>query len=413
MTRRHSSRVFRLAACIGAVASWIHAAPAHALERPGRAPVVHPEAAAEVLLAHASWLLERGDASAALAIVGSSQPAFASLAPLQQFCKLRIEGFALLALGRSADAAAPLREARELLAAQPVPREVEEHDELALARAEAAAGQCAHALRALRRAGPRSVFAQPAAVAVQARCQAERGDDDAALRTLDAALASSFPPVTPVTPVSEMHELRARLLLERGMRGAAAPDVDVLARVLAADALAALAEDWHAAAPELSRVLVDAGVARFPDDARFPALDARLTRIAAPRAAAQAALRAGLLDDRARADAVELLRATGDVAAARRVPRTDDGAQELRQRLALAVDAAEWDRAVALQPRLVRAGLVDDAVAYALAWAHHEVGNDVDAERLLDGIDDAAWFERATQLRAIIAAAAVPPARTP
>jgi predicted Zn-dependent protease len=100
--------------------------------------------------------------------------------------------------------------------------------------------------------------------------------------------------------------------------------------------------------------------------------------------AAECFRRAGLVD--------RALMVNGDV---------PDPVAKSRQRLGLLLEAQAWERAIALQPRLDRLGLLsEDEVLYGLAYAWFQVGEVGPANELLKQIQDPAVFERATSLRA-------------
>ena len=64
-----------------------------------------------------------------------------------------------------------------------------------------------------------------------------------------------------------------------------------------------------------------------------------------------------------------------------------DPVAKARQRLGLLLEAESWDRAVALEDRLVRLGLADDdGVGYGLGYAWFRIGDLARAERWLQGI---------------------------
>ncbi len=363
------------------VALWT----APALARRHHAPA--PDAHDELALAQAEEALAHGDAKTALDALGRvADPPAARHA----FRRARLQGLALLAVGRDAEAAAPLRAAQA--AAQNSGAALSTSMEIALGTAERAAGRCEAALAALSRAGD-AVHVDDKAVLVQADCDKRAGNLARAVDDLNAGIAAHA--------TTRLRAERLRLLCGAGLDDE--DDARDVAAALDADELAALASSLRATATAAAELLVDAGLARFPDDARFCALAMRME--ARPRLAALTAQRCALLAPARSADAAELLRSAGDRRAALEdnAVVADTGAR-LRQRLAILVDGREWDRALALEPRLARAGLVsDDAVRYALAYAHFQTGDDERASALLDGVGGDTWFERATDLRAAIA----------
>lgn len=189
--------------------------------------------------------------------------------------------------------------------------------------------------------------------------------------------------------------LRARALLEDGLPLSARADVDVLLPDLAASDLLAFARAFGAAGDHAyERALVDAAVARFPDDVDVAAALAGVDG-GGSRAARAAWLVDGLSDR---------LRLDGRVHDAWTAALSDDDAGRLRARLALLVDERSWERVLAVAPRLRAAGLWNDEVAYAVSFAAFSVGRLDEADVALDGVASASGFARATDLRGAIAA---------
>lgn len=118
--------------------------------------------------------------------------------------------------------------------------------------------------------------------------------------------------------------------------------------------------------------------------------------------------RAAVIDPALSLEAAEAYRRAGDREAALRANgRVADPVAKARQRLGLLLDAEEWERALALDERLLRLGLgTDDGVAYGLAYAAFRLGDVTTAERWLRDISDPEAFRRATELRAAMAACA-------
>lgn len=201
--------------------------------------------------------------------------------------------------------------------------------------------------------------------------------------------------------------LRATMLLEDGLPRLARHDVAALVDDLAVDDLLAFARAFRSQGdPHFADALVDAALARFPDDAIVA--DVAPTAATAVNADASAALmRRAALVSGGHADG---LRSVGLAGAAWRATLLSSGSDRLRQRLALLVDARAWERVVLLVPRLRAAGLLNndtgtsDDVAYAIAFANAATGRLDDAEATLDGVSTSAGFTRATELRAAIAA---------
>ncbi len=205
--------------------------------------------------------------------------------------------------------------------------------------------------------------------------------------------------------------LRATMLLEDGLPRLARHDVAALVDSLTVDELVAFARAFRSQGdPDFADGLVDAALARFPDDAVVA--DVATTAATAVNADASAALvRRAALVSGGHADG---LRSVGLPGAAWRAILLSSGTDRLRQRLALLVDARAWERVVLLAPRLRAAGLLTadtgtndnhtDDVVYAIAFANAATGRLDDAEAALDGVSTNAGFTRATELRAAIAA---------
>ena len=81
-----------------------------------------------------------------------------------------------------------------------------------------------------------------------------------------------------------------------------------------------------------------------------------------------------------------------------------DADRKAKQRLGLYLEAGDWPRAVALEDRLDRLGLLDDdALRYAMAYGWFQLGVVDKAEDWLEGISDPRWFKDATTLREAMA----------
>jgi len=301
-------------------------------------------------------------------------------------CEVEIGAFDA-ALRDLAAAAAPEDDATRILV------------DVARARAEAGRGHPARCAEVLARA-PAAAFAVDDTVLLASRCAADAGYVDGALAVLEAPLQ--------MRPASAaLHLQRARLRIGAGAPGLAAADVDaVVDEVAVDDGLDLAARLDTAGARRQAAALLEALARRFPTDARVRGALARANARRDPRAASAQALDAAMLDPARAADAAQLLRdAAQPRSAAVLAGLIPDRPTRLRQRLALLVDAHAWDRVIALTPRLQDAGLLaEDHVRYAVAWARAAVGDLDGAESLLDAVKDAAVFERATSLRASLAA---------
>ena len=201
-----------------------------------------------------------------------------------------------------------------------------------------------------------------------------------------------------------VRRLRATMLLEDGLPRLARQDVSAMVDDLAVDDLLAIARAFRSQGDsDFAAGLVDAALARFPDDG----LVADVAATAVNADASAALMRRAALVSGGHPDA---LRSVGLPGAAWRAALLSSGSDRLRQRLALLVDARAWERVVLLAPRLRAAGLLKndtgtgDDVAYAIAFANAATGRLDDAEAALDGVGTSAGFTRATELRAAIAA---------
>ncbi len=130
------------------------------------------------------------------------------------------------------------------------------------------------------------------------------------------------------------------------------------------------------------------------------ALDAEM-----PRTAGRFLERASFLDGRLALESADAYRRAGDTDGALRMNgRVADPVAKARQRLGLMLEAESWDRALALEDRLVRLSLTeDDGVAYGLAYAAFRMGDHPRAEGWLSGISDPEAFRRANELREVMA----------
>lgn len=357
----------------------------------------------ELLLAEAARLLEQHDPSGALERVTRLDPAPIeaddAAAHRSLFRKSAIEGRALAALGLWAEAVQPLRTARRSAEARGA--SLTSTLELLLARAEEANGDCRAALESLRRADA-AVWHDDDAVLVQVRCHHALEREDAVLADIAYAELLAIEEHTLV----ELRALRVMLLVERGLAHAASEDVLWLAGTAEIEsALRVIGMISVAGLVEVSREALEVLLARHPDDLRVNAQLARMLRRDSPRAAARVLQAAMLRDSSLGADVAELQREAGDHRGALdTTARIASAPARLRQRLAIFVDEQRWDRALALGHRLRVTGSGDASVAYALAYASFQTGDLDGAEGWLEDVTDSSWFDRATALRAAIAA---------
>lgn len=99
--------------------------------------------------------------------------------------------------------------------------------------------------------------------------------------------------------------------------------------------------------------------------------------------------------------AAELYRQGGALDRSQRMnARVVDQKQKLRQRLALLVEAEDYEQAAALLPRVTRLGLrEDESVVYALAYAAYQIRDFEASEALLAGLKDPDLFAKGVELR--------------
>ena len=170
------------------------------------------------------------------------------------------------------------------------------------------------------------------------------------------------------------------------------------------------ADGWIAIAEAMRRAHEPLEAATLLEEARlrFPgALDV-LAALAAswldaerPLAAAMVLQEAAELDPELASEAAECFRQGGRLDRALYMNSlVPDATEKARQRLGLLIESERWERALALEGRLSRLGLLDDDnVAYALAYASFKVGDFAGAETWIRFVDDPRVFAHATALR--------------
>ncbi|MBE9568561.1 MAG: tetratricopeptide repeat protein [Proteobacteria bacterium] len=81
--------------------------------------------------------------------------------------------------------------------------------------------------------------------------------------------------------------------------------------------------------------------------------------------------------------------------------------EKLRQRMAIQLESGNYDQVLAMEDELLRVRLLDeDALQYAIAYAHFQVGDYDEAENTLEKITDASVFRKAAALRKIMVSCA-------
>ncbi|MDP2309456.1 MAG: tetratricopeptide repeat protein [Pseudomonadota bacterium] len=274
--------------------------------------------------------------------------------------------------------------------------------ELHLARALLAAEVPDEALAALERAGDVGASLPGTWLLRASACEAAGRTDDA-WSALDAG-AERFPDQPELRRQQVFLLVRLGLFREARARGEALlarPDADADDAVAISEALRRGGETREALTI-LEAALLEEGEDR---DLLVQAARASLDD-AQPRNAGRFLERATILDSALALEAAEAYRRGGDLDAALRMNgQVADPAAKARQRLGLLIEEQGWERAVALEPRLVRAGLTkDDGIAYGLAYSWFRLGEHAHAERWLRDIREPAAFRRATELREAMAA---------
>lgn len=273
-----------------------------------------------------------------------------------------------------------------------------------LAQARSAAGDHKGTLTALDSAG--EVAAKlPSTWLLRAQSHLALGDDPAAWRALDAGVKRH---------PKELALRRQRLMLlvkmglfqearAEGERFLGEGGVTVEDRIALAEALRR-SGDTHTAILFLEEARL-----RNPEHGEVIAQLARCYLDAGkPLAAASLFEQAARIDPNYAQDASELYRRAGAPDRATRMNAlVVDQKAKIRQRLGILIDQQRFEEAAAMQPRLVRLGLLDDDnMRYALAYAKFRVGEISAAETLLDGVQDREVFRRAAALRQAMAVCA-------
>ena len=183
--------------------------------------------------------------------------------------------------------------------------------------------------------------------------------------------------------------VRGRTLLDR-------PDAGPEEVLVLAEALRRAGE--HASA---ARILEE-GRLRYPEDnALTVSLGFAYLAADMPLAAGELFQRAAELDPASAVDAAEAFRRAGLIQRALYANTlVPDAAEKARQRLGLLMEAQDFERAVALQPRMARLDLLEeDALTYALAYSWFQLDDYARSEQLLKRLKDPKYFEYANVLR--------------
>lgn len=274
--------------------------------------------------------------------------------------------------------------------------------ELHLARALLADDRPAEGIEALDRAGDVG-GSLPGTWLLRAQAWEALGRPDEAWAALEAG-AVRFPEQPDLRRQQVFLLVRLGLFREARARGEALlarPDADADDAVAISEALRRGGETREAI------TILEAALLQEGDDRDLLVQAARASLDdGQPRSAGRFLERASMLDPSLALESAEAYRRGGDLEAALRMNAdVADPAAKARQRLGLLIDAEAWERAVALEDRLVRVGLAeDDGIAYGMAYCSFRLGDMAAAERWLRDISDPAAFRRATELREAIAA---------
>lgn len=242
----------------------------------------------------------------------------------------------------------------------------------------------------------------PGSFLVEARAQEELGSQQRAWTALEAG-ARAHPEVADFPRQQLLLLVRMGLYREAGDR-ALAMTQDGTAGL--ADTVAIAEALRRAGAHDRAAMVLEEARLRFPE-----AVEPRV-RLAAvysgagkPLAAARLLQEAAALEPKWALAAAELYRDAGRPEQAlflnAQVLEPDE---KVKQRFGLLLDSQDFERAVALEPRLTRLGLVqgDESLRYGLAYAWFRVGGWDRAEALLQGISDSQLFRDALALREAI-----------
>ena len=196
------------------------------------------------------------------------------------------------------------------------------------------------------------------------------------------------------------------LLVELGLTREASERASAMmaaGRIDAEDALVFSEALRKSGALSQATMLLEQSRLRYPDNPEIPVRQAAVALDSGqPLTAARFLQVAAEYDNAYALDAAELFRRAGQLESALYMnARVLDPTEKVRQRFGLLLDAQDFERALALQPRLSRLGLTrEDSVAYGLAYARFRIGDTEGAEALLTGISDPDLFQKATALRA-------------
>lgn len=158
----------------------------------------------------------------------------------------------------------------------------------------------------------------------------------------------------------------------------------------------------NAGQEEQAILLLEEARLRFPLEVDVAGLLARVyLQQQRPAVASRILQVAAEIDGELFAAAAETARRAGQIERALYLNgRVPDAVEKAKQRLGLYVEAQDWGRALALEERLQRLGLLrEDSLRYAMAYASFRIGDLDRADGFLEGIQDARVFRDATTLR--------------
>ena len=353
-------------------------------------------ASSEDPLSLVALLIQDGNLNRAEAVLDRISPAVDGDLDTGRYWTL--QGLVSLRQGDPAQAADALTRALDLVEGGPDPQLV-----LSLARARVLSGDQRAALEALARGGE-ILDAFPSAYLIAARAHRDLSEPGQAWTWLERG-AERFPHQVDFVRQQVLLLVEMGLSQEAGLRAHALlgrPDGTADDALTVAEAFRSNGDHARAAS-----VLEEARL-RFGGDDR---LQVRLASVYAgadqPLAAARLLQVASGADPDLADEAAELFRRAGKLDAALMMNgQVADPVEKARQRFGLLLDGQDFARAVALQPRLSRLGLLDDdAVRYGLAYGWFRLEDFDRCEDLLAGISDPRIFRQATELRRAIQAA--------
>ena len=202
--------------------------------------------------------------------------------------------------------------------------------------------------------------------------------------------------------------LRVRMLVEDGAPAAAHDDVTAIAATASFATLRTLVTLFAPVDRRFASTVAEVALARFANEPEAARDLARLLTVPSRAVTNRRVIQDADSTDggaASRAALLQTLHETDHPGLQRMLAATIDERLRLRSRLAALVDDGAFDEVLALRERVAAQGFFnDDNVRYAIAFAACATGDDVLADDTLDDIAEPAVFERATALRAAVAA---------